>query len=96
MTDNVVDIKTRKKLERVENPEGETEQQFMRRWSKAIKDGKFPSVFIIVMDENEISDWGFISSIDRHYDILPLVLEDIREQVKQDILGWEYEVEFEE
>lgn len=94
MTDNVIDLKTKKKLERIENPDGETLQQFMRRWSKAIKDGDFKSVMIVVMDENELADWGFHSSIERHYDIWPIIVDRVNQEIKDDILGIEYEIEF--
>lgn len=87
--DNVIDIATRKKLEKVDTPEGETAQKFMRRWSKTIKDGKFNSVAIVVMDENRFCDWGILCQDELQQAIFTLLLEDIRNELKDNIFEYE-------
>jgi len=88
MTDNVLDIQTRKPIERIETPEGEQVQQFMRRWAKALKDGRFKSVFILAIDENDFTDWGFLPDTPYHSALACLTLEDLRDEIKDDLIGY--------
>jgi len=87
MDSNVIDMQTRKAVEHVENVENETIQRFMKRWSKSIKDGRFKSVFIIAIDENNLCDWGRLSDNDLHTALAAMLLEDIRQELKEDIFG---------
>lgn len=90
MTDSkIIDIHTRKTVQRVENEDEENIQRFMRRWSKTLKDGKFKSVFIIAIDEAEYCDWGFLPLDKYHQALACLILEDLRQEVKDDLIGYE-------
>lgn len=88
---NVIDIATRKPLERIDTPEGETAQQFMKRWAKSIKDGRFNSIAIVVMDENKFCDYGIITQDDNVLPIFCLMIDDIKDQMKGMIFGFEDE-----
>lgn len=88
---NVIDIATRKPLERIDTPEGETAQQFMKRWAKSIKDGRFNSIAIVVMDENKFCDYGIITEDDNDLPIFCLMIDDIKDQMKGMIFGFEDE-----
>jgi hypothetical protein len=87
MTENVYDIDTRKKIERTVTPEGETQQQFMRRWSKTVKDGKFKSIALLVIDDSNYCTWGKIADSDLHQAIMALVIDDLKQELKYDIFG---------
>jgi len=83
----VIDIATRKKIEHVGNAAEDDVQRFMRRWSKTLKDGRFKSVFILAIDENSFCDWGFLPHSEQHAALACLVLEDLRQEVKDEIFG---------
>lgn len=82
---SVIDIKTRKPIEAIDTPDGETAQQFMRRWSRTIKDGKFNNIAIIVMDENNYCDYGILAKEKLDMALFCILLDDIREQMKESL-----------
>lgn len=86
---NVIDIHTRQKIERVENAENDTIQRFIKRWAKAVKDGRFQSVYVIAIDENNYCDWGMISASELHMALATMILEDIKNELKDQIFGYE-------
>lgn len=81
MTDNVIDIKTRKPINLVETPEGEKAQQFMRRWARAIKDGKFNDIAIIAIDDNNYCDFGVLSSSELKLALFGHLIDDVKRQI---------------
>ena len=85
----VLDIKTRKVIERVENVPDDDVQKFMRRWTRTCKDARVKSVFILVIDETDFCDWGFLPNNEHHQALACLTLEDLRQEIKDEIFGYE-------
>lgn len=86
---NVFDIQTRAKVVKVENKADDNVQIFMKRWAKTAKDGRFKSVFILAIDEDNFCDWGFLSDNEYHEALACITLEDLREEIKDSVMGYE-------
>lgn len=88
MTENVIDISTRKKIERIDNEPDDNAQRFMRRWAKTIKDGKFKSICIVVMDNDNFCDYGILTEDTLQEALFGYLLEDIRQEIKDNLFGY--------
>lgn len=86
---NVYDLRTRKQIDRVDTPEGENIQRFMRRWSKTIKDGKFTSICILVMDGDNFCDWGILTDNDLQASLFAHLIDDIKEEIVTEVFGYQ-------
>lgn len=88
MTENVIDIQTRKKIERIDNEPDDNAQRFMKRWAKTIKDGKFKSICIVVMDDDNFCDYGILTEDALQEALFGYLLEDIRQEIKDNLFGY--------
>ena len=89
MTDDkkIIDIITRKPVQIINTPEGETAQQFMRRWARTIKDGKFNNIAIIVVDDNNFCDYGTLYSSELKLALFAHMVDDIKKSLKEQLFG---------
>ena len=88
MTENVIDIETRKKIERINNPPDDNQQRFMKRRAKTIKDGKFKSICIVVMDDDNFCDYGILTEDTLQEALFGYLLDDIRNEIKDNLFGY--------
>lgn len=87
---NVVDFLTRKPVENVTTPEGENVQKFMKRWQKTLKDGKFKSVLVVGIDENNFCDYGIICDDPNQLALFVLMLDDVKEFMRDLVFDVSY------
>ena len=89
----VVDIKTRKRVTDISTSENAKPAQFLNTWKKFCKDTKVCSIMIVTVDENDFVTWGFLAEDDHHRALAALTLEDLREEIKDQLFGEDFDEE---
>lgn len=65
MTD-IIDIKTRKSIERIESDENSSVTQYLNFWKQKCKERKVKTVLIMTVDENGAVAWDIRPESDEH------------------------------
>lgn len=97
MTD-IIDIKTRKSIERIEADENSSVSQYMTFWKQKCKERKVKTILIMTVDEDDMVAWDIKPESDEHMLRLQSCLKHVDNFL--DAMIWpepddEIEVEFE-
>jgi hypothetical protein len=91
----VVDIKTRKPLERIETEEDLSVSQFMSLMKKYAKDEKVRSVFMLTISEDNDCNWGMVTASEYHLLLAYATLDDLKDEIRDAIFP-QPELDFDE
>ena len=83
----VIDLKTRKPLERIETEDNHSIVQFMKIMGKYCKDDKVKSVFVLTINEDNFVNWALNTASEHHLLLAYATLDDLREEIRSQIFA---------
>lgn len=91
----VIDLKTRKPLERIDVDENTSVLQFVNMMKKYCKDEKVASVFMVTITEDRHVNWGMITKDEHDLLLAYATLDDLKKEILDGIFP-ELDVELED
>jgi len=81
----VIDIKTRKLIERIDTNEDTSATQFLKLIGKRAKENEVSSVFVLMINDENHVDWGMITKSEHHLLLAYASREDLKDEIRDEI-----------